>query len=183
LSAPANYTVVASNTAGSTQARLSITVKDEPEYARKADLLLFLLPYVQWPSGTKWESGSFELAVLGKSDIGPHLDGKVQALTVHKKPIRIRYVSRPNDAEGCQAVFICASEAPRIDRILAWAKGRPILTLSDDVAMAKRGVMVNLLLYNARVGLFVNPDVASASRLSLGSTLQANAHPNLPMDR
>ena len=149
--------------------------KDEPEYSRKAKLLLTLLPYVQWRSQATWGDGPFQIAVLGKSEFGPHLNNQAGSLTIHHRQIRVRYVSKPGDAEGCQALFICASEAPRIESILTWAKGRPILTLSDDEAMARRGVMVNLVMDGSFVRMVVNPETAAMAGLFLGSEIQANA--------
>lgn len=149
---------------------------DRPtEYSSKAKILLMVLPYIEWPSEATWKEGPFKIAVLGESPFGSRLDEGVRSLTVHHRSIQIRYVSKVRDAEGCQALFICTSELSRVDAILAWAKGREILTLSDDLALAKRGVMLNLLLEGGFVRLVVNPDETRQAGLVLGSRLMSLA--------
>jgi hypothetical protein len=147
----------------------------EPEYATKAKIMLMLLPYVQWPSQEAWGDRPFQVAILGKSPFGSHLDEVVQKLTVHHKSIQIRYTTKLNEAEGCQVLFICDSEAQRVDAVLGWTRGKPILTVTDDEAMACRGVMVNLILEGRFVRLAVNPEAANASGIFLGSQLLRNA--------
>lgn len=145
------------------------------EYGTKAKLLLVVLPYVEWASEATWKAGPFQIAVLGESLFGSRLDECARTLTVHHRPIRIQYVSRVREAEGCQALFICASEIRRIDAILAWATGREILTVSDDEQLARRGVMLNLLHEGEYVRLVINPDRAQAAGLVMGSQLKAHA--------
>jgi hypothetical protein len=153
-----------------------MAMADRPtEYASKAKIFLMVLPYIQWPSQTTWPEGPFKIAVLGDSPFGTRLDDGIRTLTVHQRPIQIRYVSKVRDAEGCQALFICSSEIPRIEAILAWMEGREILTVSDDAILAKRGVMLNLLLEDGFVRLAVNPEATQRRGLVLGSRLMSLA--------
>lgn len=154
----------------------SVVLADRPtEYGSKAKIFLMVLPYIQWPSQTTWPEGPFKIAVLGDSPFGTRLDEGIRTLTVHQRPIQIRYVSKVRDAEGCQALFICSSELPRIHTILAWVAGREILTVSDDATLAKRGVMLNLLLEDGFVRLAVNPEATHRPGLVLGSRLMSLA--------
>lgn len=143
------------------------------EYETKARLMLMVLPYIQWSCEANWKEGAFVIAVLGDSPFGYQLDERARSLTIHHRPIKIRYITRVREAEGCQALFICSSEARRLDSIFAWTRGREILTLSDDPALAKRGVMLNLLLEEGYVRLVVNPEVAQGAGLTLGSRLMS----------
>ncbi|MBI1751720.1 MAG: YfiR family protein [Acidobacteria bacterium] len=142
-----------------------------PEYETKARILLMVLPYIQWAGERGWKEGPFVIAVLGDSPFGYHLDEGARSLTVHHRPIKIRYVSQVREAEGCHALFICSSEGRRLDGIFAWIRGREVLTLSDDPALAKRGVMLNLLLEEGYVRLAACPEAAQGAGLTLGSRL------------
>lgn len=154
----------------------ALALADQPaEYASKARILLMVLPYIQWPSQESWVEGPFKVAVLGESPFGTRLDEGTRSLTVHHRSIQIRYISKVRDAEGCQALFVCNSEVPRADGILAWLEGREILTISDDERLAKRGVMLNLLLEGGFVRLVVNPQATHRSGLVLGSRLMSIA--------
>jgi len=145
------------------------------EYAAKARLMLMTLSYVQWPSQSSWKEGPVQIAVLGESPFGSRLEEVARTLTIHHRPIQIRQISRVREAEGCQALFVCASEARQLDGILAWARGREVLTMSDDEAIAKRGVMLNFLIEDGFVRLVVNPVATQGAGLQLGSRLMSLA--------
>lgn len=151
------------------------SVPPSPEYVLKAKILLVLLPYVRWPAQDTWGEKPFQIAVLGQSPFGPHLDEASKNLTVHRRPVRIRYIGKPGEADGCQVLFVCASERYRLQPILGWARGKPVLTVADDEDLIRQGIMVNLLLEGAFVRLAVNPDAAGESGLFLGSQLLRNA--------
>jgi hypothetical protein len=150
---------------------LALERPEANEYLLKTRILLTLLPYVQWPATADVGNRPFELVVLGKSPFGPHLKEEIGKLTVHHRQIHLRYASTLSEAEGCHALFICASEARRIHEILAWAKDRQVLTVADEVGLAGRGVMINLLLEDKKVRLAVNLEVARASGFTLSSRL------------
>jgi hypothetical protein len=156
---------------GSGPGILAVEKAEAPEYLLKARILLTLLPYVQWPDNATGVDRPFDIVVLGRSPFGSHLDDELRKLTVHHRVIRVRYLSKLAEAEGCQALFICASEAKRVGDILAWAKGRQVLTLADDVGLAGRGVMINLLLEEQKVKLALNLESARASGFVLSSRL------------
>ena len=143
----------------------------EPEYVLKAKILFHVLSYPEWSSQGSWGDQPFQLAVLGKSPFGTALEAAILGQTVQHRAVQIKYISKIAEAEGCQAVFICASESARIDAILAWAEKRPILTVSDEERLSKRGVMVNLLMEGRFVRLVLNPDAAQASGIKLGAHL------------
>jgi hypothetical protein len=58
---------------------------------------------------------------------------------------------------------------------MAWARNHQVLTVADDEAMARRGVMVNLLMERQYVRLAVNANALSAAGISLSSRLLRNA--------
>ncbi len=146
-----------------------------PEYVLKAKILVGLLPYVQWPDEAAQGDRPFQIAVLGRSPFGPHLDELAKTHTAHRRPIRLRYTGRASEAEGCQAIFICRSELSHLEAVLAWAQPRHVLTLSDDEALAQRGVMMNLLMEGRFVRLAVNQESATAAGVLISSQLLRDA--------
>ena len=156
---------------GSGPGILAVAKPEGNEYLLKARILLSLLSYVQWPATADGGDRPFELVVLGKSPFGSSLQTEIETMTVHHRKIHLRHVSTTSEAEGCQALFICASEGRRINEVLAWAKDRQVLTVADDVGMAGRGVMINLLLEEQKIKLAINLDVARASGFVLSSRL------------
>ncbi len=147
----------------------------QQEYSLKAQILLGLLPYVQWPAPAQPAAGPFVLGVFGRSPFGTALETHARSRTIQRRPIAIRYASTLEDLAGCEAVFICPSESRRTDQVVAWARGRRILTVADSDAAVHQGVMVVLLREGEFVRLLVNLDVAEGQGLSFGSLLLRNA--------
>lgn len=171
------------------------TQKPVSEYRLKAQILIQILPYVQWPKEEAEPGRAFNLVVLGKSPFGDDLDDQARSRTVGKRPIRIRYVTRMVDVGPCEAVFICQSESSMVGKIANWARANKILTIGDDSAFLDKGIMMNLILENearkrSSVKLAVNMEEAKAGGFLISSRLLAFATiinmsptPDLPVPR
>lgn len=155
----------------------ALAAEPQQEYVLKAQILLGLLPYVQWPAAASPAppGGPFVLGVLGQSPFGPALETFARTRTIQRRPISIRYAARLEDLGGCDAVFICPSEARRMDQVVAWARGRRVLTVADIQPAARQGVMVVLLREGDYVRLLVNLEAAEGQGLAFGSLLLRNA--------
>lgn len=147
-----------------------------PEYQLKAQVMIQLLSFAEWPPGAGAAGKPFELVVMGKSPFGAYLDDYARDRTIQRRAIRIRYLAKAGDPGPCSAVFLCRSEAGRAGPVCAWARSNHVLTLSDDEALARQGVMVNLVMEGRFVRLAVNLGAVSAAGLSLSSRLLKNAH-------
>lgn len=146
-----------------------------PEYVLKAQILINLLAYAQWPADADPAARTFDLVVVGRSPFGTFLDEFARTRTFQRRPIRIRYLPRGGDPGSCAAVFLCRSEGDRVEGLAAWAKVHQVLTVSDDEAFARKGVMVNLLMEGRYVRLAVHPSAASAAGITLSSQLLRGA--------
>lgn len=146
-----------------------------PEYALKAQILVELLSYVQWPVGVDPDGRAFDIVVVGKSPFGTYLDDYARTRTFHQRPIRVRYLAKGGDLSPCSLVFLCRSEGGRVDAVSAWARHHHVLTVADDEALLRRDVMVHLVMERNYVRLAVNPDSVSAAGLTLSSRLLRNA--------
>ncbi len=140
-----------------------------PEYQTKAQLIRNLMSYVHWPG----EAGrTLVLGILGASPFEGYLNDLPKGRGV---PIRLVFFRTLQGLEGCDAVFICDSEADRLPDILRAAQGRSILTLGDTPGFARRGVMINLVLTDERVGLEVNLRAAREAGLEISSAVLSRA--------
>jgi hypothetical protein len=147
----------------------------EKEYVLKAEILIGLMPYVQWPSSPTPPSGPFVIGVFGRSPFGKALDDYARARTIQRRPILIRYATKVEELDGCEAVFISPSEARQAGQVTDWARGRRVLTVADVAMTLHQGVMVGLLLEGDYVRLVVNLEAAQAQGISFGSLLLRNA--------
>lgn len=142
-----------------------------PEYALKAQFLVEILPYVQWRPDPVGEGRPMVIGVLGRSPFGTYLNDYARGRTVRRRPILIRYGERIQDLAGCDVVFICRSESSGMAGIVAWTRGRRILTVADDERGIRQGVMLCFLMDGQFVRLFANPEAAVAEGLVFSSQL------------
>lgn len=145
----------------------------QPEYAIKARFLLQFPEFVSWPAGSGMEDPSrpFVILVLGDSPFGDRLDQVAQGRKVQGHPVEVRYSHDPAAMDGCQMVFICASERGRLATLLARAGTRPLLTVADTEGSAERGVMINLVIESSLPRFEINRAPARAAKLSLSAQL------------
>jgi hypothetical protein len=140
------------------------------EYVLKAQALVELSPYFKWPE--QRDAGRiFTIAVVGRSPFGPKLDAYARSRTIQGRRIGLHYVQRSSELAPCDLIFICRSERKNAGEILDWARGKGILTVSDDPELLTRGVMVDLVADGGTLKLYVNQAVAVSEKFIVSSRL------------
>jgi len=151
--------------------RLAAQTATEREYALKAGVLYHIIEYVEWPRDSlSNQPPAIQICLLGEIPFAEALevlDGK----TVQGRKLVVKRISRPEEADACQVLFISASERPRLSQIVTELKNRPILTVGEVEGFAERGGMVNLIAGANRINMEINREVAGQARLSISSQL------------
>ncbi|HEY4366783.1 MAG TPA: YfiR family protein [Steroidobacteraceae bacterium] len=146
------------------------------EYQVKAVFLFNFSRFVEWPPSAFASSDApFVIGVFGYDPFGNQLDETTRGETVNGRPLLIRRVHNVSDAADCQILFVHASEATRLDGILAVLNHRSTLTVSDLDDAARHGVMIALATQEKRIRLRVNVDSARAAHLTISSKLLRSA--------
>lgn len=145
----------------------------QPEYEIKARFLLQFPEFVSWPPSAGQDDASrpFVILVLGDSPFGGRLDTAARGRKVQGHPVEVRYAKDPAAIEGCQMVFVCASERGHLPPILARAGARGALTVADTDGFAERGVMINLVIESNLPRFEINRASAKAAGLSLSAQI------------
>jgi hypothetical protein len=144
-----------------------------PEYQVKAAFLYKFATYVRWPvsAGTD-ASGPFVFGVLGSNPFGSSLDDVVRAQTVRGRSIRIRTLTRADQALACDLVFVSSSERSNLGPILAILRGAPVLTVGDMNRFAEQGGMIGLVTTgDHRIRFDINQAAIERSGLRASSQL------------
>ena len=115
-----------------------------PEYQVKAAFIFKFSSYVRWPDTRN--ATPFVIGVLGADPFGGSLQDVVRDQVVQGRAIRVKMLSRTDDALGCDVVFISSSEGESLDKILALLQRAPVLTVSDMDQFAGRGGMIGLTM-------------------------------------
>ena len=138
------------------------------EHAVKLAYLFNLIRFTRWPEGAVPPDGPFTLGVLGDDPFGPLL-AELERRRLHDRPVRVVRIRAPEQARECQAVFVAASESPRLGAILHLLEGLPVLTFGDLTDFAARGGGVGFVRQGDRVRFEVNLEVIRKAGLRMSS--------------
>jgi hypothetical protein len=142
------------------------------EYQVKAVFLFNFSHFVEWPAAAfAAPSDPFVIGILGSDPFGARLDEAVRNERVGEHPIVVRRLRDAGDTAGCQMLFIDRSQAAQLAQVLATLGGRPVLTVAEIEGAALRGVMVEFVTQNNRIGLKINDRSARAGGLVISSKL------------
>lgn len=143
------------------------------EYQIKGVCLWRLAQFVTWPTNA-FDSADIPLiiGVLGDNPFGGILHAAVKDETAHGRKLLVQNYRSVNEAKSCHILFVSASEAGQINRILRELSGKSILTVADFEGFARsKGGMIGLLTQRNRVKLRVNLKAVDAAGLRLDSRL------------
>lgn len=152
-------------------ARAAAPVGVRREVEVKAVFLFNFTRFVQWPADAKRAAGPMVIGVLGRDPFGRTLDEVVKGEGVSGRRLVVKRIERVEDAADCDEVFIAASEAQELGKILEFLEGRPVLTVSDIPGFAARGGMIGLVSSGGRVKIQINPEEAKEAGLQISSKL------------
>jgi hypothetical protein len=142
------------------------------EYQVKAAYLYNFSRFIEWPARPSAESSEpFAICVLGKDPFGSILDTTVSGQgTGAQSPVAKR-LTKPEDALGCQILFVGASEESHLKEILSVLGKASVLTVSDIPRFSERGGMIEFVLKGDRVRFEVNLTNAVNAGLAVSSDL------------
>lgn len=139
------------------------------EYEVKAAFVHNIAKFVEWHASISTK-GNLRLCVLGQGPFGE------AAVGLRGKPVGsmvwevVPVTTRANLRE-CQVLFIEASEAGDLPRLLGTLKGSPVLTVGDTDGYGEQGVMVNFYLEQDKVRFEINLAATSRAGLKISSQL------------
>jgi hypothetical protein len=135
-----------------------------PEYRVKAEYLVNLIKYVEWPDAV---SGPLLVCVAGQNPFGTTLDNFVRNETFRGAPVQARVILEPDPA--CNLVF-----APRTSNVRAYlraAAGMPVLTVGETPRFLEQGGMIRFYPDGAHVRFDINRDAAERVGLRINARL------------
>jgi hypothetical protein len=142
------------------------------EFQVEAAYLFNFGRFVDWPPTSRGQTGaSLVICVLGDDPFGSSLDSVLQRGTVKGKALTAKRIGRIEDAATCQVLYISASEAARVDRILSTVGNVSVLTVSDMPQFMDHGGMIQFMLEDGKVRFQINLGAAENAGLALSSEL------------
>ena len=139
----------------------------------KAAFLVKFGMFVEWPAAKRIGANEpFTIGILGKDPFGKNFDDAIKSERVNHRPVALRRGRELSELEGCQEIFICASESSRIEELLREVEGKSVLIASDDADFAKRGGMIGFIKEGGKVRFEINVAAAERAGLKLSAKLQ-----------
>jgi YfiR/HmsC-like len=147
------------------------------EYQVKAAFLLNFARFVEWPPRAFASATSpLGVCVLGEDPFGEALDRAVLGKTLSDRTLMVRRGKKLQELDGCEILFISASERGRLPEILGELRNAPVLTVGDSEEFAARGGGVQFTLEDNHVHFMVNVDATERAGLKVSSKLLSLAH-------
>lgn len=137
----------------------------EAEDKIKAAVVVQVARFVEWPAQ---DAPEFRLCVLAKDRWFPLLEQAARGQTIGGKPVSVRRLVRPQEANACHIVVVGAR--PEEKQWTAWGQ-LPVLSVSEEPGFAEAGGMVGLTVHNGKVGFELNTVAAARAGLAFSSKL------------
>lgn len=125
--------------------------------------------FVRWPARAEHET--FTICIAGQKIYVDKLTKIVAGERIASHPLSTRIVERPDDAAGCDILFIDATAKEHLDNLLGATVGKPVLTVSDIPDFFDHGGMIQFLIIDKRVRFAVDLQPVVRSGISLNSEL------------
>ena len=144
----------------------------------KAAFLYKFAGYVEWPAEAFPDTANpIVIGVAGADDVAAELDQAVVGRQVAGRPLQVRRLPRDDSAGTCcHIVFVGAGGDPgRARELLAQARERPVLTVTDSPRGHPAGSVINFVAAGDRIRFDIARDTAERNGLQLRSQLLAVA--------
>jgi hypothetical protein len=141
----------------------------------KAAFLYKFAGYVEWPAFATAADAPITIGVAGADPFAAELAEITRDRTVAGRPIEVRRVGANDSFEGLHILFI-GNQARAGERgLLATARSRPILTVTESAGAIADGSIINFTQVEDRVRFEISLYAAEQSMLKLNSRLLAVA--------
>jgi hypothetical protein len=156
--------------------RVSAESNGTSEYEVKAAFLFHFAQFVEWPAEAFTDADSpLTYCTVGKDTFRGALDESVRGKRIRNRPLRVLHLRERESINGCQVLFIAATQKGRQTDELAGANGHPVLTVGEPEHFAQEGGMIGFFLEEKKVRFEINVGVAENARLKISAKLLALA--------
>jgi hypothetical protein len=145
------------------------------ERSVKAAFLYKFAGYVQWPDADAKTDSPITIGVIGANDFARELAEITASRTISSRPINIRRLTTVNSLDGLDILFVAREERDHLSQLLAAARDKPILTVTESEGALSSGSIINFTLDQDRVRFEVSLYAAEKSQLRLNARLLAVA--------
>ncbi|HEY3405553.1 MAG TPA: YfiR family protein [Ohtaekwangia sp.] len=110
--------------------------------------------YIQWPDA--YNTGDFEILVIGDSPILDELKVMAQAKKVGDRAIKVTKIASPAEIRKCNIVYLPANKSSQIDAVLAKVNTQSILVVTEEPGLGAKGSNINFIVKDGKLAFELN---------------------------
>lgn len=149
-----------------------IAAESAKEGVQKAEMLMRVLTWVDWPTVNGKKPQDLTICLLGHFEEGTEQLTKLNNKVIDQKKLIVRVVKNLDASKsGCNLIYISSSESAESQAIISAYAGKPVLTLADIENFAKAGGSMNFTHINNKLGVTINLESMSKANLPLSSNV------------
>jgi len=143
------------------------------EHSIKAAFLYNFGRYVAWPPEAFRDARDpFVIGVLGPSPVTPDLRRIAETKKIQDRPIRIRQLADEEEVRGCHILFVPAALEREIrTQAIRQCSKQPVLLAGEDLEFLKEGGMIDLVVEQNKVLVYIALKAAQREGLTISSKL------------
>src|SRR6266513_4072073 len=142
------------------------------EYRVKAAFLYKFGSYIEWPSRSFAGTDSpVTIGVMGADTLADELAQIVTGRNVNGRPVVVRRLRPGDPIAGLHMLFIGGSDRGWLAEILAAARGRALLTVTESEEGLELGSVINFVVIEDKVRFDVAPPPAESGGLKISARL------------
>jgi hypothetical protein len=139
------------------------------DYKVNANIVYRFTKYVEWPPNK--QTGDFIIGIVGDSPIYDELKSLTLNKSVGNQNILIKQFSANASIYNCNMLFISEEESGSLKRIVLLTNDKPILLITENTGLAKKGSCINFALVADRLKLEINKNNVISRNLNIASEL------------
>jgi len=122
-------------------------------------------------------NSNFRICIIGKSDYNEIFDEIYSKQTIKNRDVELRYVNEFKEIKkfNPNLIFITKEFSGNIEQIVEYSNKMGILTVSERIGMAKRGIHINLYNESQRLKFEINLKSAQEAGFSISHLLLKNS--------
>lgn len=118
-------------------------VAQDVDYKAYTLFVYNFMKYVEWPEAQS--KGDFVVCIFGESPVHKELAGLASTKKLKGRNIVVKTITKPEEAAGCQLLYVSSSKSGNIKVLKEQMMGKPILIVGEREGLAKKGAELSFV--------------------------------------
>ena len=125
--------------------------------------------YIVWPD--TYNTGDFEILVLGDSPIIPVLQEMAQAKKVGERSIKVTKINSAAEIHKANILFVSAGKAAEFENVVNKVNTQSILVVTEEPGLGAKGSNINFILKDGKLAFELNQAAMTKRNLKASTEL------------